>query len=123
VVTTPQAISTSDVRKELNFCTKTGIPVLGVVENMAGYMCPCCGEVSNVFSNGGGEIMAQECGVRFLGRVPVDVSWGDIVEGKGEGEDGEEVKREGTLVERYAKGRLSGIFGGFVEKIVEESRS
>jgi Mrp family chromosome partitioning ATPase len=120
VVTTPQAISTSDVRKELNFCTKTSIPVLGVIENMAGFMCPCCGEVSNVFSMGGGEVMASECGVRFLGRVPVDTTWGEIVEGSGE-EDGEEEgegRRKERLVERYARGRLSGIFGGFVGDIL-----
>ena len=49
VVTTPQAISVSDVRKELNFCVKTSVPVLGVIENMSGYMCPCCGEISHIF--------------------------------------------------------------------------
>src|ERR1700761_7386372 len=67
VVTTPQAIATADVRKELNFCVKTQVPVLGVIENMAGYMCPCCGEISNVFSKGGGQIMAREADVPFLG--------------------------------------------------------
>ncbi|KAL3478428.1 P-loop containing nucleoside triphosphate hydrolase protein [Aspergillus californicus] len=81
LVTTPQAIATSDVRKEVNFCVKTGIPTLGVVENMSGYTCPCCGEVSNLFSSGGGEVMAREMGVRFLGKVPVDVGFGALVEG------------------------------------------
>lgn len=81
IVTTPQAISTSDVRKELTFCKKVGLPVLGVVENMAGYICPCCGEVTNVFSKGGGQIMAQEWGVLFLGSVPLDgEGWGMLVE-------------------------------------------
>lgn len=81
IVTTPQAISTSDVRKELTFCKKVGLPVLGVVENMAGYVCPCCGEVTNVFSKGGGQIMAQEWGVLFLGSVPLDgEGWGMLVE-------------------------------------------
>jgi len=82
IVTTPQAISTSDVRKELNFCVKTQVPVLGVIENMSGYMCPCCGEISNVFSKGGGEIMARECGVPYLGSVPIDTSFGELVEGE-----------------------------------------
>lgn len=81
LVTTPQAISTSDVRKELNFCAKTNIPVLGVVENMSGYMCPCCGEVSNVFSRGGGQVMAEEMGVNFMGAVPIDAGFGEMVEG------------------------------------------
>ena len=81
IVTTPQAISTADVRKEINFCHKTGIPLLGVLENMAGYMCECCGEVTNVFGKGGGEVMAQEMGVRFLGGVPLDPGgWGALIE-------------------------------------------
>lgn len=80
VVTTPQAVAVSDVRKELNFCRKVGIGVLGVVENMSGYICECCGEETNLFGKGGGEVMAQEYGVRFLGRVPVDGQWGILVE-------------------------------------------
>ena len=81
IVTTPQAVSTADVRKEINFCRKTGIPLLGVLENMAGYMCECCGEVTNVFGKGGGEVMAQEMGVRFLGAVPLDPGgWGALIE-------------------------------------------
>lgn len=98
LVTTPQAIATSDVRKEVNFCVKTNIPALGVVENMSGYTCPCCGEVSNLFSSGGGEVMAGEMGVRFLGRVPVDVQFGILVEGKMQGGgsvDGSEDEDEG----------------------------
>ncbi|KAL4801614.1 P-loop containing nucleoside triphosphate hydrolase protein [Aspergillus unguis] len=116
LVTTPQAIATSDVRKEVNFCVKTNIPTLGVVENMSGYTCPCCGEVSNLFSSGGGEVMASEMGVRFLGRVPVDVTFGALVEGKTQagsvdGSDDEDEERvpveeeevpdERPLVERY----------------------
>ncbi|KAA8643070.1 hypothetical protein EYZ11_008900 [Aspergillus tanneri] len=81
LVTTPQAIATSDVRKEANFCVKTRIPILGVIENMSGYTCPCCGEVTNLFSSGGGQVMAQEMGIKFLGIVPVDVKFGELVEG------------------------------------------
>jgi Mrp family chromosome partitioning ATPase len=82
LVTTPQAVATADVRKEINFCAKTNIPVLGVIENMSGYACPCCGEISNVFSSGGGQVMATEMGVPFLGSVPVDVKFGAMVESK-----------------------------------------
>lgn len=114
LVTTPQAIATSDVRKEVNFCVKTNIPALGVIENMSGYACPCCGEVSNLFSSGGGQVMAEEMGVQFLGIVPIDVKFGVLIEGeKNDGsdseEDGEENKPseqeasdERPLVERYA---------------------
>lgn len=81
IVTTPQAISTSDVKKELSFCYKVGLNVYGVVENMAGYVCPCCGEVTNVFSKGGGSVMAKEWGVGFLGSAPLDgEGWGMLVE-------------------------------------------
>ena len=81
IVTTPQAISTADVRKELSFCQKTNLKVLGVIENMAGYVCPCCGEVTHVFSQGGGEVMAREWAVPFLGRAPLDgEGWGMLVE-------------------------------------------
>ena len=52
VVTTPQAVATADVRKELNFCRKTGIEVVGVVENMSGFVCPNCSECSKVFWDG-----------------------------------------------------------------------
>ncbi|KAL7751344.1 cytosolic Fe-S cluster assembly factor cfd1 [Sorochytrium milnesiophthora] len=80
VVTTPQAVALSDVRKELNFCTKVKLPVLGVVENMSGYVCPHCAECSNLFSTGGGEAMAKEFQVDFLGRVPIDPAFAEMVE-------------------------------------------
>jgi Mrp family chromosome partitioning ATPase len=80
VVTTPQAVATADVKKELNFCTKTGIHVIGVVENMSGFVCPNCSECTNVFSSGGGQVMAQEFGVRFLGSVPIDPQFVMLVE-------------------------------------------
>ena len=80
VVTTPQAVAVSDVRKELSFCRKVGIGVLGVVENMSGYVCECCGKETNLFGKGGGEVMAREFEVRFLGGVPVDGQWGSLVE-------------------------------------------
>lgn len=80
VVTTPQAVATADVRKELNFCRKTAIPVLGVVENMSGFVCPCCGERTNIFMSGGGEVMATDFGVPFLGRVPIDPIFVELIE-------------------------------------------
>jgi Mrp family chromosome partitioning ATPase len=72
IVTTPQGVSLSDVRKEISFCRKVGLPILGVIENMSGFVCPCCNEVTNIFSTGGGEAMAREVGVAFIGRVPID---------------------------------------------------
>ncbi|KAJ9602138.1 cytosolic Fe-S cluster assembly factor cfd1 [Cladophialophora chaetospira] len=127
VVTTPQAIATADVRKELNFCVKTQVPVLGVIENMAGYMCPCCGEISNVFSKGGGQIMAGEANVPFLGSVPIDTGFGALVEGaKAEsGTANGDVTTNGhtstghghELVERYRTCGLYPIFSEFATTI------
>lgn len=80
VVTTPQAVSTADVRKELNFCKKTGIRVLGVVENMSGYVCPHCSECTDIFGSGGGKAMAEEFHVPFLGSVPMDAQFITLIE-------------------------------------------
>jgi len=80
IVTTPQAISVSDVKKEINFCKKVGVGILGVVENMAGFVCPNCSECTNVFSKGGGQAMAQEFAVPFLGSVPIDPMFIRLIE-------------------------------------------
>ncbi|KAL9089197.1 MAG: hypothetical protein Q9159_002668 [Coniocarpon cinnabarinum] len=143
IVTTPQAISTSDVKKELSFCQKINLNVLGVVENMAGYVCPCCGETTDVFSKGGGEIMAREWAVAFLGRAPIDgEGWGMLIEegktpvyqsaeGNGNGtSNGEEtsngttskqtpVERDpGRLAIQYTRCSLYPVFKSIVDKLL-----
>jgi len=72
VVTTPQDLSIIDVRKSITFCNQMNLPVLGVVENMSGMVCPKCGEEIDYFTTGAGEQMAVEMKVPFLGRVPID---------------------------------------------------
>jgi ATP-binding protein involved in chromosome partitioning len=72
VVTTPQAIALADVRKSINFCKTVNMPILGVVENMSGYICPHCEEKVDIFSSGGGEQIARDFDLPFLGRVPMD---------------------------------------------------
>ncbi|KAJ2846689.1 cytosolic Fe-S cluster assembly factor cfd1 [Coemansia brasiliensis] len=72
VVTTPQAVALADVKKEVNFCNKVGLPVLGLIENMSGFVCPHCAECTNVFSTGGGEGLAKHFDIPFLGRAPID---------------------------------------------------
>ncbi|KPJ66067.1 MAG: chromosome partitioning protein ParA [Coxiella sp. DG_40] len=72
IVTTPQEVALSDVRKCITFCRNLNLPVLGVLENMSGFVCPRCGHRTDVFKSGGGEIMANEMHVRFLGRIPID---------------------------------------------------
>ena len=72
VVTTPQGVAVDDVRRSLSFVGQVGNRVFGLVENMSGFACPDCGAVHNIFNAGGGEELAKEAGVRFLGRVPMD---------------------------------------------------
>jgi ATP-binding protein involved in chromosome partitioning len=72
IVTTPQEVAISDVRKSITFCSRVGLPVIGVVENMSGFTCPHCGETIDLFKTGGGEEMAESMGVPFLGRIPLD---------------------------------------------------
>lgn len=72
IVTTPQEVALADVRKSINFCRKLNLRVLGVVENMSGFVCPKCGEVTNIFKRGGAERMAVDMNVPFLGRLPLD---------------------------------------------------
>ncbi|MFP4258379.1 MAG: iron-sulfur cluster carrier protein MrpORP [Desulfovermiculus sp.] len=72
IVTTPQVLAIDDVRRSVNFCTHTGNPVLGVIENMSGFVCPHCQQTVDIFNTGGGEKLAAECGVPFLGRIPLD---------------------------------------------------
>ena len=72
VVTTPQDVAISDVRKGIAFCRSLDLPVLGVLENMSGFVCPKCGERTDIFKSGGGENMAMTMNVPFLGRVPID---------------------------------------------------
>jgi Mrp family chromosome partitioning ATPase/predicted Fe-Mo cluster-binding NifX family protein len=72
IVTTPQQVALSDVRKGITFCRNLNLPVLGVLENMSGFVCPHCGQGTDIFKSGGGEQMATQMNVPFLGRIPID---------------------------------------------------
>ena len=74
VVSTPQDLSLIDARRAIDLFGKTSVPVLGIIENMAGYQCPHCGETSDPFGSGGAEAAAAEMGVPFLGRLPLSAS-------------------------------------------------
>jgi Mrp family chromosome partitioning ATPase len=131
VVTTPQAVATADVRKELNFCTKTNIRVLGVVENMSGYVCPHCSECTDIFGSGGGKSMAEEFNVPFLGSVPMDAQFialleegrrptypsGTTVNGK-DISSPERTDGEGSLVDKYQDCSLSHVFKDITDKVL-----
>ncbi|KAK5683185.1 cytosolic Fe-S cluster assembly factor cfd1 [Elasticomyces elasticus] len=133
IVTTPQAISISDVKKEINFCRKTGVQILGVIENMAGFVCPNCSECTNVFSKGGGRVMAQEFEVPFLGSVPIDPMFirlieegrrpvypeGTVIDGQAIATNAESEEVDtGLLVDKYTACSLYPLFDGMVKELI-----
>jgi ATP-binding protein involved in chromosome partitioning len=73
IVTTPQDVATMDARKSAKFIEKLGLPVLGVIENMSGMLCPHCGEQIELFGKGGGKKIADELAIPFLGAIPLDI--------------------------------------------------
>jgi ATP-binding protein involved in chromosome partitioning len=72
LVTTPQDISTGDVRRAVRMFERVKTPILGIVENMSGFTCPHCGERVNIFGHGGGRVLADDMHLPFLGEVPLD---------------------------------------------------
>lgn len=74
IVTTPQEIALADVRKSIHFCQKVNMPILGLIENMSGFVCPSCGNLHDIFKSGGGETTATNSAISFLGRLPIDPS-------------------------------------------------
>jgi ATP-binding protein involved in chromosome partitioning len=72
IVTTPQEVSLMDSRKAVAFARKLELKILGIIENMSGMICPHCGKTINLFKEGGGQKAAQELGVPFLGKIPLD---------------------------------------------------
>jgi Mrp family chromosome partitioning ATPase len=109
VVTTPQEVAAADVRKSINFCRALKLPVLGIVENMSGFACPKCGEVTDIFNTGGGERMAKEFGVAFLGKIPIDPAVGRACdEGK-------------PFIQHYAETETAGAFEKIIDPILRLS--
>ena len=74
IVSTPQDLALMDATRAIAFFETAKVPIIGLVENMAGYVCPHCGEVSDPFGIGGAEAAARELGIPFLGRIPLDIS-------------------------------------------------
>jgi ATP-binding protein involved in chromosome partitioning len=73
MVTTPQDVSTGDVLRGIRMFERTNTRVLGVVENMSGFICPCCGQRYEIFGRAGGQRLAEQTGVDFLGEVPLEI--------------------------------------------------
>ena len=73
MVTTPQDVSTGDVHRGIKMFERTNTRVLGVVENMSGFICPCCGQRYEIFGRAGGRRLAEQTGVEFLGEIPLEI--------------------------------------------------
>ncbi|ORX51060.1 P-loop containing nucleoside triphosphate hydrolase protein [Piromyces finnis] len=106
LVTTPQNVAISDVKKELNFCKKVGVSISGIIENMSGYVCPHCSDCTPIFSSGGGEKLAKEYNVKFLGKVPIDPKFIECME------------KTDTFVESYKDLSLASTFSEIVDNII-----
>ena len=74
LVTTPQQVAVLDVQKALAMFARMSVPVIGLVENMSAFVCPHCGEATEIFGRGGGERFARENDIEFLGGVPLDIT-------------------------------------------------
>jgi ATP-binding protein involved in chromosome partitioning len=74
IISTPQDLALMDATRAITFFDTAKVPIIGLVENMAGYICPHCGDVSDPFGSGGAEAAAAELGIPFLGRIPLDIS-------------------------------------------------
>jgi ATP-binding protein involved in chromosome partitioning len=73
IVSTPQDLALIDATRAIDLFAKAGIPVIGLIENMSGYACPHCGQVSDPFGQGGAEAAAERLGIPFLGRIPLEI--------------------------------------------------
>jgi ATP-binding protein involved in chromosome partitioning len=74
IVSTPQDLALIDAARAIDLFNQSTVPIIGMIENMAGYVCPKCGDVSEPFGHGGAEAAAGEMGLPFLGRIPLDIS-------------------------------------------------
>ncbi|EGW32811.1 uncharacterized protein SPAPADRAFT_54821 [Spathaspora passalidarum NRRL Y-27907] len=115
IVTTPQQVSTADVRKEINFCNKVNFEVLGIVENMSGFICPYCAECTNIFSSGGGKQLSESLALPYLGNIPIDPSFVELIELQDNNTKGK------SLVELYDKCSLKPIMNEIIGKILQKN--
>ena len=106
IVTTPQEVALLDARKSVNFIKALKVPVVGIIENMSGLICPHCGTTINLFKTGGGEKAAGDLGVPFLGRIPIDPA---IVDSTDEGK---------PFIYAYGKTATAKLISEIVERII-----
>jgi Mrp family chromosome partitioning ATPase len=109
IVTMPQEMSLDDVRKSINFCKTVKMEVLGLIENMSGFVCPHCGKSIDLFGTGGGSRTATAMNIPFLGRIPLDAK---MVKCADAGE---------SYMEKYPGSEVTRAFSQVVSKIIAEA--
>jgi Mrp family chromosome partitioning ATPase len=110
IVTTPQKVALLDSRKCINFLKNLNIPILGIIENMSGLKCPHCGKNIDLFKSGGGEKVALEFNIPFLGKIPIDIN---LVESSDEGK---------PYILQYKNSETAQIFNKIVELILAKMK-
>lgn len=113
IVTTPQGVATADVRKEINFCKKVGFKILGIVENMSGFICPHCTECTNIFSSGGGKNLAEDYQVPYLGSIPIDPKFVELIE--------KQTSMKESLIDLYKNSSLHPVFAVILQKVLDQN--
>ncbi|MBA7512798.1 Iron-sulfur cluster carrier protein [subsurface metagenome] len=108
IVTTPQKVALLDSRKCINFLKNLNIPILGIIENMSGLKCPHCGKNIDLFKSGGGEKVALEFNIPFLGKIPIDIN---LVESSDEGK---------PYILQYKNSETTQVFKKIVELIITQ---
>lgn len=117
IVTTPQLVATADVRKEINFCRKIELDILGIVENMSGFICPYCAECTDIFLSGGGQKLSEALGLDYLGNVPIAPKFVEMIEMQ----DNEENDGKKKLIDLYRDSELCPIMEGIIDKVLAKN--
>ena len=107
IVTIPSEVSQIVVKKAVTFARRMNVPVIGIIENMSGFVCPKCGEKVDIFSAGGGEKIAEDLKIPFLGKIPIDP---DICKDSDKGS---------PFIIEHPKSQASKVFMKFVGKVEE----
>ncbi|KAI5952311.1 hypothetical protein KGF54_003177 [Candida jiufengensis] len=113
IVTTPQLVATSDVKKEINFCKKVNFKILGIIENMSGFICPHCSECTNIFSSGGGLALSNQLNLKYLGNIPIDPNFVELIELQNNEQE------DKKLINLYDKSELKPIMSDIIDKVLD----
>jgi len=108
IVATPQNVALADVKRSIRFCKETKIPILGIIENMSGFICPVCKTQFNIFKSNGAKDLAEKYKIPFLGKIPIDPNF---VEAGDEGK---------PYIKYFAESEASKIFTQIIENLEKQ---